>query len=77
MIEEKKRKLERKKAKKIKEIQKQGILNLNALRREIYAYQLHLIRKPNWNKSFIATTERFSIKIRDKDQDNAPPEVKG
>jgi hypothetical protein len=77
MIEEKKRKIERKKAKKIKEINKQGTLNLNALRREIYAYQLRLIHQPTWNRSFIIRAERFNIRIKDKDQDNAPPAVKG
>lgn len=76
-MEEKKKKLERKKAKKIKEMQKQEGINLNALRREIYTYQLRLIRQPTWNQSFITRTERFSYKTKEKEQGNMPPGVKG
>jgi len=77
MIEEKKRKLERKKAKKIKEMEKQETINLSALKREIFAYQLRLIHQQTWNRSFITRAERFNIRIKDRDQDNAPPAVKG
>jgi hypothetical protein len=77
MIEEKKRKLERKEAKKIKEMKKQEALNLTSLRQEIYAYQFRLASQPIWNKSFITRAERFSIRIKDKDQVSTPPEVKG
>ncbi|VVB59914.1 Uncharacterised protein [uncultured archaeon] len=76
MIEEKKRKLERKKAKKIKEMKKQGTINLKALRREIYTYQFRLIRQPTYNPPLITKAGRFNIAIKRKEQDNVYLEVR-
>jgi hypothetical protein len=39
MIEEKKKTIERKKAKKIKELKKRGTINLESIRREVYSKQ--------------------------------------
>jgi hypothetical protein len=77
MLEEKKRKLERKKAKKIKEMQKQGALNPDAFRREIFAYQRRLAIQSPWDHSFPAVEHNY-VDVKNKDQHNEPQqEVKG
>jgi len=77
MIEEKKRLLVRKKAKKLKEMEKRGILNLNAIRREIYVYQFRLASRPPWDQVLQTRGERNTVNIKDIDQHNEPLEVKG
>jgi len=76
MIEEKKKSLERKEAKKIKELKKKEWLNLTFLRREIFDYQFRFTSQSSWNKSFSYIEEHNITDIRNKGQHDESRDVR-
>ena len=75
---DKKQKIERKMLKKIKNNNKPTRLNLDALRREVCAYQFHFANQPpaSWNQSTPIAIAHNMNNIKNKNQQLGSLEVK-
>jgi hypothetical protein len=75
---EKNEKIKRKMLQKIKNNNKHTRLNIDALRREVYAYQFHFADQPlaSWNQSFPISKTHNINDIKNKNQQYESLEVK-